>query len=124
MKEKLKAIVKWLNDHYNQESDNYNVFIGSKPDVIKYDEETAIATWACGAIVCIGSLLYFIEEDDGNWFMNDEKRDYATQSCFSIAWANSFAQAMNKLVKYVEKNGKPVYFSGTKTICNYTLIKG
>ena len=117
MKEKLNGIVSWLNNNYNQESENYDIFIGSKPGVIKYDEHTAISPWACGAIVCIGSTLYFIEEDDGNWFL----RDVGLQTPYSIGWAKSFVEAMNILIKYVEENGKPICYSGTDIICNYTL---
>lgn len=122
MKEKLKTIVSWLNRNYNQESENYNIFVGSKPGVIKYDEHTAISPWACGAIVCIGSLLYFIGEDDGNWFLIDDK-EYrcGLQDSFSIGWAESFVEAINNLVEYTKENGQPVYFSGTKVLCHYTL---
>jgi hypothetical protein len=87
MAKKLESIVRWLNENYNQESDNYSIIHGPKPEVVRYDEETAISLWACGAIVCIGSLLYFISEDDGNWFINYSGRDYGYQSTFSIGWA-------------------------------------
>jgi len=120
-KEKLDAIVDWLNENYNQDSENYNIFIGAKPEIVKYDEHTALSLWSCGAIVCLGSILYFIEEDDGNWFMSEEKHNYGTQSSFSIGWAESFADALKRLVDYVNENGQPVYFSGTKTICHYQL---
>ena len=122
MKEKLEAIVSWLNNNYNQESENYNIFVGSKPGVIKYDEHTAISPWACGAIVCIGSLLYFVVEDDGNWLLIEGKEyGCGLQDRFSIGWAESFVEAMNKLVEYTKENGQPVYFSGTKVLCHYTL---
>ena len=122
MKEKLEAIVSWLNNNYNQESENYNIFVGSKPGVIKYDEHTAISPWACGAIVCIGSLLYFVGEDDGNWLLIEGKEyGCGLQDRFSIGWAESFVEAMNKLVEYTKENGQPVYFSGTKVLCHYTL---
>lgn len=120
-KEKLQEIVDWLNENYNQDSENYSIFFGAKPEVIKYDEHTAISFWACGAIVCIGHYLYFIEEDDGNWFMEEEGRCYAFQTVFSVAWAESFANAMKDLKEYTEKNGKPIYYSGTQTICYYVL---
>jgi hypothetical protein len=48
---------------------------------------------------------------------------YATQTHFSIAWAKSFVDAMNRLTEYVEENGEPVYFSGTNVLCHYTLKK-
>lgn len=122
MKEKLEAIVNWLNRNYNQESENYNIFVGSKPGVIKHDEHTAISPWGCGAIVCIGSILYFIGEDDGHWFLIEGKEHgCGLQDRFSIGWAESFVEAMNKLVEYTKENGQPVYFSGTKVLCNYTL---
>lgn len=121
MKERLKEIVTWLNANYNQDSENYSIFFGSKPGVFKYDNHAAISFWGCGAIVCIGSRLYFLGEDDGNWFIKNTENDYAVQSCFSIAWAKGFAEALNRLVEYVEQNGQPVYFSGTDIICHHEL---
>ena len=121
LKEKLESIVYWLNENYNQDSENYSIFNGAKPEVIRYNKEIAISLWACGAIVCIGSLLYFISEDDGNWFIRDSEEEYGFQSTFSIGWAESFSEALKKLIEYTKENGKPVYFSGTNTICHYTL---
>lgn len=121
LKEKLESIVYWLNENYNQDSENYSIFNGAKPEVIRYNKEIAISLWACGAIVCIDSLLYFISEDDGNWFIRDSEGDYGLQSTFSIGWAESFTEAIKRLENYINKNGKPVYFSGTNTICHYTL---
>lgn len=125
-KEHLKNIVNWLNKNYNQDSKNYSIFNGAKPEVIRYDEHTAISLWACGAIVCIKSIMYFIGEDDGNWFLSEAKRsgkyeDYGYQDQFSIGWAKSFYNAMKKLEDYINKNGERVYYSGTNIICHYTL---
>lgn len=125
-KERLKNIVNWLNKNYNQDSENYSIFNGAKPDVVRYGEHTAISLWACGAIVCIGDIMYFIGEDDGNWFLsesirNDKYEDYGYQDNFSIGWAKSFYNAMKRLEDYIKENGKPVYFRGTNTICHYTL---
>ena len=47
----LKSIVSWLNKKYNQDSDKYSIFEGAKPEVIRFNERTAISLWACGAIV-------------------------------------------------------------------------
>lgn len=136
---KLQEIVEWLNENYNQDSENYSIFAGAKPEVIRYDEHTAISLWGCGAIVCIKSIMYFISEDDGNWFCSmyydgsdlDEdgclpsyvknRPDMGLQGIFSIGWTDSFTTAMLNLKKYVEENGTPVYYSGTKTICHFTL---
>lgn len=126
IKEHLKNIVNWLNKNYNQTSENYSIFYGAKPEVVRYDEHTAISLWACGAIICIGSILYFIEEDDGNWFLLEAKRsdkyeDYGYRCHFSIGWAKNFSDAMIRLDDYIKENGDPVYFSGTNTICHYKL---
>lgn len=123
LKEKLESIVNWLNKNYNQDSKNYSIFSGAKPEVIRYNKEIAISLWACGAIVCIGSLLYFISEDDGNWFIRDSEGEYGLQSTFSIGWAESFSEALKKLIEYTKENGKPVYYEGIKEkiICHYTL---
>ena len=125
-KEHLKNIVNWLNINYNQDSENYSIFTGAKPEVIRYDEHTAISLWACGAIVCIQSILYFIGEDDGNWFLSEAKRsekyeDYGYQNTFSIGWAKSFYDAMKRLEDYINENGEPVYYSRTNIICHHTL---
>ena len=125
-KEHLKNIVNWLNKNYNQDSENYSIFNGAKPEVVRYDEHTAISLWACGAIVCIRSIMYFICEDDGNWFLleakrNDKYEDYGFQDNFSIGWAKSFSDAIKRLENYINEHGKPVYLSGTNTICHYTL---
>lgn len=120
--ELLNEIVDWLNENYNQNSDNYCIISGPKQEVIKYNENTAISFWGCGAIVCHESLLYFISEDDGHWFINSEgKYNIGLQSCFSIEWAQEFANALTRLIKYTEEHGKPVYYSGTNVLCNYTL---
>lgn len=122
----LNNVVDWLNTNYNQESENYNIFIGSKPMVIEYNDHVAISTWACGAIVCIYDQLFFICEDDGNWWINEEEKEYgnlAYQDSFSIGWADSFMNALSSLKKYVDEHGKPVYFSGTNVVCNYRLGK-
>lgn len=123
IKEKLKEITNWLNENYNQESDKYSIIDGAKPEVVRYDEETAISLWACGAIICIGSLLYFISEDDGYWFINNSETDYGVQSTFSIGWAESFNDALKKLIEYTKENGEPVYYEGIKEkiICHYSL---
>jgi hypothetical protein len=126
IKNKLEEILDYMNDNYSQESDNdnYNVFEGSKPEVFKYSEHIAISTWGCGAIVCIGSILYFLQEDDGNWFITDDgDRRTGLQDSFSIGWVDSFTEALLRLKKYTEENGTPVYYEGIepKTICHYTL---
>ena len=118
-KEILNQIVSYLNDHYNQDSENYSIFQGAKPDVFKYSDHIAISLWACGAIVCIESIMYFLQEDDGNWFVIDD----GMQSSFSVSWIDSFTNALQRLKKYTEENGTPVYYSGleSKIICHYTL---
>jgi len=130
MKDKLnelEEITRWLESRYNQESENYNIFTGSKPEVLKYNDHTAVSLWACGAIVCIYDQIYFIGEDDGNWFVRDEEKDKrgycGFQDSFSIGWSESFVKAMSDLKDYVWKHGKPVYFSGidTKIVCHYRL---
>lgn len=121
MEDKLNEILDYLNDRFNQESDEYNLFEGPKPQVIRYDEHTAISTWACGAIVCINDLLYFLKEDDGYWFMHQDESCCGYQTTFSIGWATSFTNALSKLTEYVQKNGFPVYYSGTNVVCHYTL---
>lgn len=130
MKDELQGVVDWLNDNYSQNSENYNIFCGSKPGIIEYNDHIAISPWACGAIVCVWDQLYFIEEDDGNWWLPEMKtergrRDYGYQTGFSVAWAESFSNAILELKKYVWEHGKPVYFSGLseKIVCHYCLGK-
>ena len=82
MKQKLSEIVSYLNARFNQQSEDYSIFFGAKPQIFRYDKETAISLWACGAIVCIGSILYFISEDDGNWFINEKIIKVIQTICF------------------------------------------
>ena len=130
IEEKLNKIVAYLEDNFNQSSGNYNLIYGPRPQVIRFDKETAISTWACGAIVCIKHLLYFIGEDDGHWFCNKSKHDIGCQTGFSIGWVDSFVKALTDLQDYVKENGtsmrqiidydsqnNPIYGK----ICGYTL---
>lgn len=124
-KDELTLVVDWLNKNYNQDSENYNVFFGSKPGVVKYNDHIAISLWGCGAVVCIYDMLYFVEEDDGSWWIKEEEDkkygEYGYQGSFSIAWAEGFAEAVKRLKEYVYANGKPVYYSGTDVVCHYRL---
>lgn len=107
--EKLNKIVAYLEENFNQASENYSLIYGAKPQVIRFDNETAISTWACGAIVCIGHLLYFIGEDDGHWFCNKkDKYDFGYLKRFSIGWADFFLKALTDLQKYAKENGIPL----------------
>lgn len=120
----LDDIVEVLNRDYSQQEDSNEDFLGcSVPPMLVYDEHTVISFWSCGAIVCIKHILYFISEDDGNWWINEDKSNYSygLQDNFSIAWTPSFISALSRLNNYVHDNGKPVYYSGTKNICYYTL---
>ena len=117
----IKSVIDWLNSNYSQESENYDIFFGSKRGVIKYNDHIAISTWGCGAVVCIYDRLVFLGEDDGNWFVHELEHYGPVQTGFSIAWAKGFAEAITRLNEYVEKNGKPVYFSGTDVVCHYKL---
>lgn len=115
----LSSIVDYLNENYSQDSSNYCIFRGAKPEVIKYDEHTVISFWACGAVVCRGSILSFIYEDDGNWFIAEE----ASEQSFSVGWSSSFRDALQRIEDYVKENGKPVYFEGIeeKVIAYYAI---
>lgn len=97
----LNEVTGYLNRNYGQDSGNYDIFYGAKPDVFLYNENTAVALWSCGAIVCIGGLLYFIGEDDGNWFLVHD----GMQSTFSIGWSESFRNAMQRLEEFVKEHG-------------------
>lgn len=59
-KTELESVVSWLNSHYNQDSDDYSIFNGAKPGVVRYSDNIAISFWGCGAVVCIVDQLYFI----------------------------------------------------------------
>ncbi len=130
-KTELEAIVSWLNSHYNQDSDDYSIFNGAKPRVVRYNDNIAISLWGCGAVVCIVDQLYFIGEDDGNWFLREGKDKnlprnlYGFATSFSIGWIESFTNALNALKEYVKENGTPVYYAGIteKIVCHYKLGK-
>ena len=123
---KLNDIIQYLNKRFNQDTSEYSFIQGAKPQVIRYDKETAISTWACGAIVCIEDIIYFFSEDDGTWYCDDK----GSQTNFSIGWADSFINAFNSLSDYVKENGEPVRYNlGTDSegntiygdICHYKL---
>jgi len=123
---KLKRIIAYMNKHFGQDSEEYSIFWGGKPQVIRYDPTTAISIWSCGAIVCMSRMVYFIQEDDGNWFSEE-----GGQSSFSLGWGESFVKAFNDLNEYVKENGVPYYYQlGTdndgntiysENICGYEL---
>lgn len=129
---KLNEVVDYLNKRFNQGTNEYNIVEGAKPQVIRFDKTTAISTWACGAVVCIGSILHFISEDDGHWYLNESNKGYiGFQQNFSIGWSNSFIKAIANLNRYVEENGEPVRYTLGKdedgstiygTICYYKLV--
>ena len=126
MKDELLKVVEWLNETYNQDNpEYYDFFHGAKPCVVRYNDHIAVSTWACGAIVCIRDQILFVCEDDGYWFIHEDNSGWwGFQSGFSVAWAESFTNAMAELKKYVYENGTPVYFSGlgdTKVVCHYCL---
>ena len=128
LEKELNELVDYLNENYNQDSDNYNIIFGSKPGIIEYNDHIVISLWACGAIACIYDQIFFISEDDGNWWINSEEKEYGKfgyQDSFSIGWAESFINAMSELKKYVWEHGNPVYYSGTREqiICHYRLGK-
>ena len=123
---KLNDIIQYLNKRFNQDTSEYSFIQGAKPQVIRYNKETAISTWACGAIVCIEDIIYFLSEDDGTWYCDDR----GSQINFSIGWADSFINAFNSLNDYVKENGEPVRYNlGTDSegntiygdICHYKL---
>lgn len=120
-KEVLRNVVDYLNSHYNQDSEDYCIIRGARPDTFKCGEHVAVSLWACGAIVCIGDILYFIQEDDGYWFLEDNENP--SQGRFSIGWAESFTEAMTRFMDFVKENGEPVYFSGIekKIVCHYRM---
>lgn len=134
--ENLKKVLDYLNERFNQNSEEYSIVDGAKPQVIRFDERTAISLWGCGAIVCIGQMLYFIQEDDGSWFAPEyitveaaeSNLDFwkscphiGMQSNFNIGWIESFSNALKALDEYVKANGTPFYYKGTDTICGYEL---
>jgi hypothetical protein len=120
-KEVLRNVVDYLNSHYNQDSEDYCIIRGARPDTFKCGEHVAVSLWVCGAIVCIGDILYFIQEDDGYWFLDESGE--AVQDNFSIGWAKSFIEALERLMDFVKENGEPVYFSGIekKIVCHYRM---
>ena len=125
MDDYLFEIEEWLNQNYNQASENYSIINGAKPGIVKYDEHTIISFWGCGAIVCISEILYFIGDDDGHWFINGTCQNYGNkwglQSPFSVGLAPGFIEAMQRIVDYTKEHGEPVYYSGTDIICHYKI---
>ena len=111
----LDEVVEYLNDNFNQQSGKWNIDSGAeKNGVIRYNDNVAISFWGCGAIVCVNDTMYFISEDDANWFIS-------TSDTLSTGWIESFAGALTRLQDYLKVNGTPIYYNGTNEIYSYTL---
>lgn len=99
-----KEIINYMNNHFNQDSDDYNFLFGPKNVVIRLDDTTAVSTWDCGAIVCRDTKTFFIDEDDGHWFISERNNG------FSSAYMKSFGDAMIALDTYLKENGIPFHY--------------
>ena len=127
-KKKLNEVERWLNENYSQQNENgYDLVEESweNPCIVRYDEHTAVAFWTCGAVVCIGHMLYFIEGDDGIWVVNERKTKIGTIISgmllgFTVMLAGKLSEALTMMEKYVRENGKYVEES-ERTIALYTL---
>ena len=127
-KKKLNEVERWLNENYSQQNElGYDIVEESweNPCIVRYDEHTAVAFWTCGAVVCIGSMLYFIEGDDGIWVVNERKTKIGTIISgmlpgFTVMYAGKLSEALTMMEKYVRENGKYVEES-ERTIAHYTL---
>ena len=127
-KKKLNEVERWLNENYSQQNENgYDLVEESweNPCIVRYDEHTAVAFWICGAVVCIGHKLYFIEGDDGIWVVNERKTKIGTVISgmlpgFTVMYAGKLSEALTMMEKYVRENGKYVEES-ERTIAHYTL---
>lgn len=93
----LDEVIDYLNDHYNQASEAYNLFLGVKPQIVEYNDSAVISFWACGAIVKINDVLHFVSEDDGNWFISKIGHS------FHIGWSDSYIDAIQTLKNYTQK---------------------
>ena len=120
-KKKLNEVERWLNENYSQQNElGYDTVEESweKPCIVRYDEHTAVAFWTCGAVVCIGHMLYFIEGDDGIWVVNERKTKIGTVISgmlpgFTVMLAGKLSEALTMMEKYVEES--------ERTKAHYTL---
>ena len=120
-KKKLNEVERWLNENYSQQNElGYDTVEESweKPCIVRYDEHTAVAFWTCGAVVCIGHKLYFIEGDDGIWIVNERKTKIGTVISgmlpgFTVMLAGKLSEALTMMEKYVEES--------ERTKAHYTL---
>ena len=127
-KKKLNEVERWLNENYSQQNELGYDFVEESwenPCIVRYDEHTAVAFWTCGAVVCIGDMLYFIEGDDGVWVVNEKKTKVGTVipgmlSGFTVMLAGKLSETLTMMEKYVRENGKYVEES-ERTIAHYTL---
>ena len=127
-KKKLNEVEKWLNENYSQQNELGYDFVEESwenPCIVRYDEHTAVAFWTCGAVVCIGGMLYFIEGDDGIWVVNERKTKIGTVISgmlpgFTVMYAGKLSEALTMMEKYVRENGRYVEES-ERTIAHYTL---
>lgn len=127
-KKKLDEVARWLNENYSQQNElAFDLVVRARknPCIVRYDEHTVVAFWTCGAVICIGSMLYFIEGGDGIWVVNERKTKIGTVISgmlpgFTVMLAGKLSEALTMMEKYVRENGKYVEES-ERTIAYYTL---
>lgn len=81
-----------------------------------YDINTTVIFWTCGGVILVGDKMYFFSEDDGSWFISD-----SMLTMLGSSWSKELSEFFTYINKYLEANGKPYYYSGTKMICGYAL---
>lgn len=109
IKQILINVAQYLNDNYNKLHPEDVV-------VYSYTDKVVFTCWSCGAIVYIDGGIYYISEDDGNWWVEESiildmeylhiKEVFGYKSSkTSIYYATQIAQALVKLSAYIEDNG-------------------
>lgn len=112
-----KEIKQILNDLAQYLNNNYGNDIGHPEGVVKYQHTNTtcfFTCWDCGAIVCINGRIYFINDDDGYWWIDESiildiehshiKEEFGYDCGFSIHYAPEIALALIRLHTYIIDN--------------------
>lgn len=117
LEDRLKEIVNYLNNNHYIASQHTN-------KVLRYCQDTAISFWECGAIVCIGARMCYIQEDDSYWFYcTSENGECGCKSSSSLSWGLDIATAITRLYEYVKEVGYPYNYANSDAVCGYELVE-
>lgn len=110
MKTCVEDVMCWIDENFNQ----YNM-----PDLhtpYRFNERCAVFFNGIGGVILYEEWFRTFSEDDGHFFINTSQG-----IDMNVAWIEEWEKTFKEVGEYLEKEGKPFYYSGTNTICGYKL---